>query len=393
MLETSKLLPNQLISSSHSQTVTDLKLTANKIAVRMVADAFVAALTSAPKRWLSVLPATALGLSMPEHENVNEYYKDGTCKICFFNEKLKKDLIQFTLDAAVSGTGWGEFSPLDALLTLKLANATPIEDWPKPTDVDIWNFFQLIDHIKNLKNNERYSSLTQQIKSNHWLTGPLHHIQEVLVCLSVIGILEHDDYPGLMTAWTTAHRRDNRPNVRVEVPAPLAWWSGDMGINQLNFDKLFGHLKVPAVKPEKFINTHKPQKRKKSTLPKIQVIKDPLAHGDVFSVRYAEDRWGAVYCHEVKESEMGVIYGCIEYLDIIKKTPVEVGDLNQLGFKNRVNKEERTQYWVSGLNKGATIKCIAKEVSEPKSDDEAPKNRSFLRATQLSDMAKWHFKS
>ncbi|WP_217617306.1 hypothetical protein, partial [Cellulomonas sp. GbtcB1] len=53
--------------------------------------------------------------------------------------------------------------------------------------------------------------------------------------------------PGIVERWTTYAERDQRPSVRVEVQAPLAWWDSDHGLREDVVGRVFGHLGTSSV--------------------------------------------------------------------------------------------------------------------------------------------------
>jgi hypothetical protein len=103
----------------------------------------------------------------------------------------------------------------------------------------------------------------------------------------------------MVSAFTTYRERDRRPNVRVEVQAPLAWWDSSYGLRRDVFDKVFGHLRLdktdcsgerpPAEPPLAETVTgalarRRPPRQAVSKTPP-EAGKGPAQAGDVYAVR------------------------------------------------------------------------------------------------------------
>ncbi len=240
--------PNHFIAVPHDEAVVRLQKAAAQVDARRAADAFVASLGSSSPAWLTVLPATALGLAMPAH--AVQAMKGGACSVCFYTSRP----VDRTLRAYyrhVQGAGWGtEEGPLGGVLALEDALALPAADWPQPTPRDVWVFHQLLDLLRGLAPTNRQSHARDALKRSALLgRADKYRCSTVLEALATLGVLETPDWPGLFTRWTTAVQRDERPNTRVEVPAPLAWWRAADGLNDMLVQRLFGHLKRPLSEP------------------------------------------------------------------------------------------------------------------------------------------------
>src|SRR4051812_14122214 len=80
-LKDAGLQPNIFVDLSHDEAVGRLQQAAARVDLRRAADAFVSSMVSNDLAWLTVLPATALGLAMPAH--TMEAMGGGSCRICF----------------------------------------------------------------------------------------------------------------------------------------------------------------------------------------------------------------------------------------------------------------------------------------------------------------------
>ncbi|WP_238539718.1 hypothetical protein [Corallococcus macrosporus] len=391
-LRAAGLVPNTFVQWGHDEVIDRLRQCAKAVTPRRAANAFVASMTSADLSWLTVLPAAVLGRAMPVHEEAR--MGGGSCRVCFFNA----DAIDATFEAYMrhaQGANWGEAHPAHGVLALGSALAGPSSAWPTPTLRDVWVFHQLLDLLRGLPPSARYSQARTAIHKARLLSNNRPaRCETVLEALAFIGILETPEHPGLMNRFTLAAERDQRPSVRVEVPAPLAWWSAKEGIQEALVTRLFGHLERP--KQEPVAPASPPTKRRKAATPaapataKPKSIPGPPTPGSVYAIRFSEDRWGAAYCHEVR-IERGVQRGRMEYLDLLSPEPPSAKQVVGLGFKDRLN-GERWQTWCSGLDKTTGIKRIATDVPAPAHRQPGPKRVPFGGASDLIHLAGWNFK-
>jgi len=203
-------------------------------------------------------------------------------------------------------------------------------------------------------------------------------------------VLETPEYPGVLTQFTTAVHRDQRPNTRVEVPAPLTWWTGGHGINEELVKKLFGHLVRPEAEPLQSTLPKTAKRKSNSNRTKNKSIVGPAAAGDVYAVRYREDLWGAVYCHEVQTDSRGITRGRIEYLDILLPAMPTTEQLRGRGYRDRSD-GQRYQCWYSGLEKTSGVKKIATAIPAPFHNQSKPERIPFSKAADIKHLAHWNF--
>jgi hypothetical protein len=388
-LEASGWMPNVFVQWGHDEAVDRLRKSAGAVDLRRAADAFVASMVSADLAWLTVLPATALGRAMPVHDE--QPMQGGSCRVCFF----KAGAIDTTLPAyfrQLQGAGWGVSTPVEGALALSAALEVEPSAWPTPTPRDVWVFHQVLDLLRALPPSSRYSHARTALHKARLLSAnEPSRCETLLEALAFIGILQTPEHPGLMTRFTSAIERDARPTIRVEVPAPLAWWSAKEGLQDALVDNLFGHLDRPDEEPTPPPAPPKP--RRKETRPaasRPKSIPGPPAPGSVYAVRVREDLWVAAYCHEVKTDSMGTLRGRMEYLDLMSPTPPTADQLVGIGFRDRRN-GERWQSWCASLDKTPSVKRIAVDVPSPPHARPMPDRIPVGGARDLERMAAWNF--
>lgn len=389
-LKDAGLEPNVFVALTHDDAVRRLREAAAQIDLRRAADAFVASMVSSDLAWLTVLPATGLGHAMPAH--AMEAMGGGSCRICFHrNERIDPTMRAYFRH--LQGAGWGTGSgPAEGMLALEAVLQLAPDAWPRPTPRDIWVFHRLLELLRTLPADTRYSKARAALKDARLLrVNNPYRCETVLEALATLGVLQTPEHPGLFTRWTTAVERDQRPSTKVEVPAPLAWWSAAHGLNETLLARLFGHLACPDREPPAD-PVAKPARRKPAAaLARAKSIPGPPAEGDVHAVRLREDLWTAAYCHEVREADArGIVRGRVEYLDLQSPSPPTAEQIADIGFRDRHN-GERWQSWVAGLGKTTGVVRIAIGVRSPPHGQPIPDRVPFDQASDLKHLARWHF--
>lgn len=389
-LKNAGLQPNTFVEIPHDEAVERLRQAAAGVDLRRAADVFVASMVSSDLAWLTVLPATALGLAMPAHPM--QAMGGGSCRVCFHREE-RADLTMRAYFRHLQGAGWGTGGgPVEGLLALEAAGRVGLEDWPRPTPRDIWVFHRLLDLLRALPAETRYSKARAALKAAKLLrVNTPYRCETVLEALATLGVLQTPEHPGLFTRWTTAAERDQRPSTKVEAPAPLGWWSAAHGLDEGLLDRLFGHLDCPDREPL-IEEAATPARRKPAAAAaRAKSIPGPPAAGDVYAVRLREDLWTAAYCHEVREPDhRGIVRGRVEYLDLLSPSPPTADQIANLGFRDRRN-GERWQTWVAGLGKTTGVSRIAVGVPPPPHDQPTPDRMPSGQASDLRHLAGWHF--
>ena len=153
------LEPNRFVAIPHDEAVNRLRQAAAGVDLRRAADAFVASMTSSDLAWLTVLPATALGLAMPAHPM--DAMGGGSCRVCFHREERADPTLRAYF-RHLQGAGWGTGGPIEGLLALEAAGSA--EGWPQPTPRDIWVFHRLLDLLRALPADTRYGKARTALK-------------------------------------------------------------------------------------------------------------------------------------------------------------------------------------------------------------------------------------
>ncbi len=385
-------MPDRMYKPEHAALLDELYRLAGTWTLREAADAFLAGLWSAPLLWRCALPAKLISLVMPPHPHTPYGGSKDTCIICGFREQA----------VDITGRWYGFMTgamPLDgdpvgyvlALREMEQAGRRPV-----PTEYDIWTFRAILTVIRCAPPGARYAKIRDALHREKLLPVSDRFVYgSLLESLALIGLLDTDDYPGMASRYTTYGKRDERPSVRVEVQAPLAWWNSSVGVNSAALQKIFPdrdcssvdltNRPAPVPPPEQTIAGSLARRR----LPRTVIPKSPdagsgpAAAGDVYGVRIRDDVWITVYCHRVKDGRV-----LVEYLDgVFPEMPVKA----QLRNTVRPRGSGRWQADVTALDKTTGIRRIARDVPPPAAGAPGPERIPFVNAKELKRLAWWCF--
>ncbi|WP_326552634.1 hypothetical protein [Micromonospora sp. NBC_01813] len=383
------LAPNTFRRFDHDDTVAALRRLAAAVPERAAADAFVAGLGSASRNWQALLPAWALGTTMPEHPGPTG---DRPCDVCFLTAQTTVDTTLAWWQRATSG------SPLPGdvcgyLLALESATTPP----PVPQPHDVWVLHEILDIVRSLPPTTRAGAAAQALRTAGLLPGAdKWTYRSLLEDLAFVGVLQTPEHPGMLTAFTTARQRDRRPSVRVEVDAPLAFWRAADGVTEPLVRRLFGHLPRPAERPPAPATAapvRRAQPGTRSTPLPAALRGEPRA-GDLYAVRCRSDAWVVAYCHRIDDLG-GRRYGLVEYLDGVFTTQPSAADVvdadGALSRPPRGRGSDRWQMRASRLDKTTGVRRLARDVAPPVDDRPAPDRITNGAAKDLSHLASWCF--
>lgn len=383
----------------HREVLEGLQHHAAHWSMAEAASAFVAGLWSAPAAWRSALVGVLLGRSIPDHapEPYGEAHS-GRCRIC----GLSPEPIQL-IEAWSMRLGAG--SPLDG----EPAQHAQMLEWMgeqrvQPTEYDRWTLGAIRTIIQALPAGTRYAGAVKAIKSAKILRGT-HTAISVLEDLALAGVLAAPERPGLAERFTAYVERDQRPDTRVEVQAPLAWWSTETGCNGIRsevFEQIFGTLDIPEVDLDAARPV--PQPAAKDTLdgglaarsralgPKeprgaVTVGNGPASPGDIWAIRLKPGRWVSVYVHDM-QIMAGRSYARVEFLaGEFAQQPLA----NELTDRAQPRRDGRWSMWVHSLEKTSWVRRIAQGKPVPVGDGPVPGNESQGAAKELLHLADWCF--
>lgn len=386
---------------THDEAVNELRTLAAEWRLEDAANAYVASLWSAPWIWRAALTGKALGDAMPEHALHPYSAHNPVCRICGFEpgQALDKTLVWY--QAMTEGNPIDGHVPEHVLLLRELKAMRQASALPLPTEYDRWALAKSFDIIKNLPPKTRYSKAAKALKEAALLpSNAIHAHVSLLESLTIIGVLATPEYPGMLTAFTSYIKRDERPNIRVEVQAPLAWWNSSYGVCEDVADKVFGHLHLERIALSCRPAAHPPltetrtgalarRRPPKETAPKASAAagKGPAAAGDVYAIRIREGVWVTAYCHEIGLRGKH-LHARMEYLDGIY---TEMPSANKLNLRYRGRKNGRCQQWATSIDSTPWVRRVARGVPAPRTDEPEPDGIPNCGAKELSSLAAWCF--
>lgn len=387
--------PNRFVRPQHEDTIQELRTLAERWTVQDASRAFVASLWSAPMIWRSLLTGKLIASSIPNHE-YKPYPSSHKCQICGLDVNDGVDTSLQWYWRMTSGT------PLDgnmfghALAMREMAASPGI---PAPTEYDRWTLRAVLTVLRNLPPKTRYSKAADALKKAQLLPSKKIYVyRDLLEMLALTGILDTPEQPGMVTAFTSYAERDKRPNTRVEVQAPLAWWDSSFGINEQNLSRIFSEFNCNDVSLE-----HRPEpnppanetvigtfESRRSVGTKAKVPKKSpdagtgeVQPGDVYAVKVLSGVWVTVYCHEVKDKRTRV-----EYLDGVFP---DMPGKEELILTVRPRPDERWQCSAIGMDSTSWVRRVARDMPAPAADQPAPNRIPFHSAKDLRHMASWCF--
>lgn len=348
-------------SLGHDDTISELRRLGAGWTLPDAASVWVAGLWSAPWAWRPALTGALLAARLPDH-SVTPYgggALDGAhtvdgraappsdapldraatspCRVCG---------MPGTSTVAVTGA-WAlrhlEGSPIDGDVVGHVLALTELEGAvrPEPTEHDLWTFRALLTVLRTLPEKTSQSKARAALKKAHLLdTVSPHAAGSVLEELALVGVVATASRPGLVERWSDYSERDERPSVRVEVQAPLAWWSSTDGLRDGVLHEVFGHLlpsgllsadvdldgprptPVPAsgatVAAAARSRERELSRPARASVPR-SVGTGPAAAGDVWAMQVAPDAWVTLYVWAVEELG-GRPYARVEFLAGVSPT-------------------------------------------------------------------------
>lgn len=243
-LEEAHHMPDQMFLPKHDEILDELRILSSQWTISEAATAFVAGLWSAPFLWQSALPAKLISLVMPAHSHTPYAGSSTTCMVCGFVDR-QEDITMSWYRQMTGGV------PLDGDpvgYVLALREMRDIEKRPVPTEYDMWTFRAILTVIRLAPPRTKYGRLRDALHKEKLLpTSSKWVYSHLLEAMALMGILDTEKYPGMLTEYTTYVKRDERPSVRVEVQAPLAWWDSSIGINEAALKTIFPDMDCSSV--------------------------------------------------------------------------------------------------------------------------------------------------
>ncbi|RMI12515.1 hypothetical protein [Cellulomonas triticagri] len=365
------------------------------------ADAWVAGLWSAPFGWRAALTGTALGRVLPVHDAHPYSAASSVCRVCGHqpdqvHDTAEERWLRHTEGVPVDG------DVADHVLALEDLAGHPR---PVPTEYDRWALRAVLTILRTLPAGTRPSKARDALKRAALLptTKPFAY-GSLLEELALVGVVATAERPGMVEQWTTYAERDERPSVRVEVQAPLAWWDASHGLREDVVEQVFGHLDTSPVDLDGPRPTPVPDRKETATVAIPALLRAPKpgagrlpAHvgtgdaeaGDVWALRLADDRWVTLYVHgEALTSPRR--YVLVEYLAGVHPAFPDAADVATTVQPRR---DGRSPFRVHSLEKLPRARRIARGVPAPGASEPLPDSSPAGTAEYVRQMVDWFFPS
>ena len=383
---------------AHDDAVAALRAHAARWSLEDAASAWVAGLWSAPFGWRSALTGVAVGSVLPVHPAEPYSPASEACRVCGHREGHGLDVAEERWQRHTQG------APIDGAVAEHVLALDDLAGHPRPepTDYDVWALRALLTTLRTLPPRTRPSKARDALKRTGVLpTSSAWAYQSVLEELALVGVVATAGRPGMVERWTTYAERDQRPSVRVEVQAPLAWWDSDHGLREDVVERVFGHLGTSAVDLDGPRPRPVPERAATATVAIPALLRTPRTGGalpphvgtgqaeagDVYAIRLADDRWVTAYVHGEALTEPRR-YVLVEYLAGVHAafpSPDAVGTAVQ------PRRDGRSTFRVHSLEKLPRARRIARDVPAPSAAEPLPSSSPTGGAETVRQMAGWFF--
>lgn len=385
--------------TAHDDAVAALRAHAAQWSLQDAASSWVAGLWSAPFGWRSALTGVAVGSVLPPHPAEPYSATSDTCRVCGHREGLGLDVAEERWQRHTQG------APIDGAVA---EHALALDDLaghprPEPTEYDVWALRALLTTLRTLPPRTRPSKAREALKRTGVLpTSSAWPYQSVLEELALVGVVATAERPGMVERWTTYAERDQRPSVRVEVQAPLAWWSSDHGLREGVVEQVFGHLGAASVDLDGPRPTPVPERAATATVAIPALLRAPRTGGglpphvgtgqaeagDVYAIRLGDDRWVTAYVHGEALTDPRR-YVLVEYLAGVH-TSFPSPDAVGVAVQPRRD-GSRSTFRVHSLEKLPRARRIVQGVSAPAAAEPLPASSPTGAAEHIRQMAGWFF--
>jgi hypothetical protein len=223
-------------SISHAEIVRRAVTTVTALTPRIVADGFLASLSTKRLDLRSALGSYAVLRNFPNHQISSDQRQ---CSICgaYENDKGLEDLNVLSFERFKWG-GVRHDQPLYAVFDLEQFVKT---DRACPSKADICIFDELIKIIEASPPETSASTLSNHLSTANFKSNKAE--REVLIgILGLCGILGTIAHPGYFRQFVPYSERELPCRRFVDMHYPACWWKRSDGINQDALRFYFGHI-------------------------------------------------------------------------------------------------------------------------------------------------------
>jgi hypothetical protein len=221
------------LTFDHGEAVVRLLRLVKQIDRRKVADAFLASLSTRRLDWRSPLGSYAVFQHMQLHSPIKS---SRICKVCGFCLSMNEHDFNVLSFERHKWGGVRHDSVEYAIFDLEqfLESATP-----RPTQQDFDLFRHLTDAISAV--NATVTSAALQSHLARILKSNKAEREVLIAILGFCGILGTVEYPGYNDTFCPTDQRILPSRRFVNMPYPVCWWHGGIGLNQEKLKEYFSH--------------------------------------------------------------------------------------------------------------------------------------------------------
>lgn len=223
------------VKPTHDEAIAQLHVALGRVDLRMVANGFLASLSTRRVEWRSALGSYSVGRWMPMHEAAQG---ERHCRICGLYDYMHvkdHDLNVLNFERLKWG-GVRHSDPIYAALDLELFSEAPP---PAPTAEDLSIFREMIASIASVPPAVTSAQLQKHLPAS--LKANKAERDQLVAILGLCGVLGTAEHPGFGESFVPVHRRVLPDRHNVDMAYPACWWRGADGLNEDRLREVFGH--------------------------------------------------------------------------------------------------------------------------------------------------------
>lgn len=218
----------------HASVIHRLVAAVRQNVQRLIADAFIASLSTRRLEWRSALGSYAVFRHLQDHAPLVEENK---CIVCgMYDSRCARDLNVLNFERFKWG-GVRHTSPLYAMMDLELFLES---EKPLPTSLDVKIFRELITTIEKLPAGISGAALEGKLASI--IKSNKGERDVIVAILGFCGVLSTPGNSGFAEKFVADCQRVLPPHRFVDMSYPACWWRSEYGIDRVRLHNYFGHV-------------------------------------------------------------------------------------------------------------------------------------------------------
>lgn len=223
------------ISPAHDEAIAQLHTVLGRVDLRMVADGFLASLSTRRVEWRSALGSYSAVRWMPRHEVAPGERQCRVCGLYDYKHVKAHDLNVLNFSRLKWG-GVQHSDPIYAALDLELFCEAPP---PAPTTEDVRIFREIVAAIASVPPTVTSAQLHKHFPAS--LKANKAERDQLIAILGLCGVLGTAQHPGFGERFLPVNQRPLPDRHYVDMPYPACWWRGSDGVNENRLRAVFGH--------------------------------------------------------------------------------------------------------------------------------------------------------